>query len=106
MGINYQPPTVIPGSFVAKVPRAACMLSNTTSIAEAWNRLDQKFDLMYAKRAFVHWYVNANLYSSKVVFSGMSVKEWKRANLLRLGRTWLLWKRSNFYEPLSILRNA
>ena len=59
MGINYQPPTVIPGSFVAKVPRAACMLSNTTSIAEAWSRLDQKFDLMYAKRAFVHWYVNA-----------------------------------------------
>jgi len=33
------------------------MLSNTTAIAEAWARLDQKFDLMYAKRAFVHWYV-------------------------------------------------
>lgn len=33
------------------------MLSNTTAIAEAWARLDRKFDLMYAKRAFVHWYV-------------------------------------------------
>lgn len=33
------------------------MLSNTTSIAEAWARLDHKFDLMYAKRAFVHWFV-------------------------------------------------
>lgn len=33
------------------------MLSNTTAIAEAWARLDHKFDLMYAKRAFVHWYV-------------------------------------------------
>ena len=30
-------------------------LSNTTAIAEAWARLDHKFDLMYAKRAFVHW---------------------------------------------------
>lgn len=32
------------------------MLSNTTAIAEAWARLDHKFDLMYAKRAFVHWW--------------------------------------------------
>ena len=35
--------------------RCVCMLSNTTAIAEAWARLDHKFDLMYAKRAFVHW---------------------------------------------------
>lgn len=33
------------------------MLSNTTAIASAWARLDQKFDLLYSKRAFVHWYV-------------------------------------------------
>ena len=33
------------------------MLSNTTAIGEAWARLDHKFDLMYAKRAFVHWFV-------------------------------------------------
>ena len=37
------------------VCRCVCMLSNTTAIAEAWARLDHKFDLMYAKRAFVHW---------------------------------------------------
>lgn len=35
------------------------MLSNTTAIAEAWARLDHKFDLMYAKRAFVHWWESA-----------------------------------------------
>uniref|UniRef100_A0A3P9P331 Tubulin alpha chain n=1 Tax=Poecilia reticulata TaxID=8081 RepID=A0A3P9P331_POERE len=57
VGINYQPPTVVPGGDLAKVQRAVCMLSNTTAIAEAWARLDYKFDLMYAKRAFVHWYV-------------------------------------------------
>jgi tubulin alpha len=33
------------------------MLGNTTAIADAWSRLDRKFDLMYAKRAFVHWCV-------------------------------------------------
>ncbi|KIH59504.1 tubulin/FtsZ family protein [Ancylostoma duodenale] len=47
VGINYQPPTVVPGGDLAKVPRAVCMLSNTTAIAEAWARLDHKFDLMY-----------------------------------------------------------
>jgi len=28
---------------------------------EAWSRLDHKFDLMYAKRAFVHWYVGEGM---------------------------------------------
>merc|ERR1719231_914492 len=37
------------------------MLSNTTAIAEAWARIDHKFDLMYAKRAFVHWYVGEGM---------------------------------------------
>uniref|UniRef100_A0A8C6F344 Tubulin/FtsZ 2-layer sandwich domain-containing protein n=1 Tax=Monodon monoceros TaxID=40151 RepID=A0A8C6F344_MONMO len=62
VGINYQPPTVVPGGDLAKVQRAVCMLSNTTAIAEAWARLDHKFDLMYAKRAFVHWYVGEVLW--------------------------------------------
>jgi tubulin alpha len=33
------------------------MLSNTTAIAGAWANLDAKFDLLYSKRAFVHWFV-------------------------------------------------
>ncbi|ESO82085.1 hypothetical protein LOTGIDRAFT_198277 [Lottia gigantea] len=61
VGINYQPPTVVPGGDLAKVQRAVCMLSNTTAIAEAWSRLDHKFDIMYAKRAFVHWYVGEGM---------------------------------------------
>ncbi|XP_038077678.1 tubulin alpha chain-like [Patiria miniata] len=61
VGINNQPPTVVPGGDLAKVQRAVCMLSNTTAIAEAWARLDHKFDLMYAKRAFVHWYVGEGM---------------------------------------------
>jgi len=61
VGINYQPPTVVPNGDLAEVQRAVCMLSNTTAIAEAWARLDYKFDLMYAKRAFVHWYVGEGM---------------------------------------------
>ncbi len=37
------------------------MVSNTTAISEAWARLDHKFDLMYAKRCFVHWYVGEGM---------------------------------------------
>ncbi|KAJ3604367.1 hypothetical protein NHX12_029108 [Muraenolepis orangiensis] len=61
VGINHQPPTVVPGGDLARVQRAVCMLSNTTAIAEAWARLDHKFDLMYNKRAFVHWYVGEGM---------------------------------------------
>ena len=61
VGINYQPSTAVPGGDLAKVQRCVCMLSNTTAIAEAWAHLNHKFDLMYAKRAFVHWYVGEGM---------------------------------------------
>eukprot|EP00955_Chlamydomonas_euryale_P007599 80571-Chlamydomonas_euryale.AAC.1 len=60
-GINYQPPTVVPGGDLARVQRALCMVSNNTAIGEIFSRLDHKFDLMYAKRAFVHWYVGEGM---------------------------------------------
>jgi tubulin alpha len=60
-GINYQPPAVVPGGDLAKVPRAVCMISNCTSIGDVFSRLDHKFDLMYGKRAFVHWYVGEGM---------------------------------------------
>jgi tubulin alpha len=40
VGINEEPPKVVPGGDLAKVPRALCMLSNTTAI------VGKKFDKM------------------------------------------------------------
>eukprot|EP01024_Parvocaulis_polyphysoides_P065510 TRINITY_DN7647_c0_g2_i4.p1 TRINITY_DN7647_c0_g2~~TRINITY_DN7647_c0_g2_i4.p1 ORF type:complete len:454 (+),score=71.75 TRINITY_DN7647_c0_g2_i4:120-1481(+) len=60
-GINYQPPTVVPGGDLARVTRAVCMISNSTAIAEVFARINHKFDLMFAKRAFVHWYVGEGM---------------------------------------------
>ncbi|KAA0193870.1 Tubulin alpha chain, partial [Fasciolopsis buskii] len=57
VGMSSQAPTMVPGGDLAKVTRAVCMISNSTSIAEAWTRLNHKFDCLYAKRSFVHWYV-------------------------------------------------
>merc|ERR1711861_26672 len=52
---------VVPGGDLAKVQRALLMISNTTAIGEISGRLDHKFDLMYSKRAFVHWYVGEGM---------------------------------------------
>ena len=60
-GINSQPPMQIDGSEMGKVPRAVCMLSNNTAISDVFGRMNQKFDLMYAKRAFVHYYVSEGM---------------------------------------------
>merc|ERR1712096_95978 len=46
---------------LAKVQRALSMISNSTAIAEVFSRIDHKFDVMYAKRAFVHWYVSEGM---------------------------------------------
>uniref|UniRef100_A0A3B3ZQ26 Tubulin/FtsZ 2-layer sandwich domain-containing protein n=1 Tax=Periophthalmus magnuspinnatus TaxID=409849 RepID=A0A3B3ZQ26_9GOBI len=67
VGITHRPPTLVPGEDLAKVDRAVCMLSNSTVITEAWARLNRKFDLMFAKRAFVHWYLRLCLSHSLVL---------------------------------------
>jgi tubulin alpha len=48
-------------SELASVNRSVTMLSNSTAIAEAWSRLGHKFDLMYSKRVFIHWYVGEGM---------------------------------------------
>ncbi|ETN78534.1 tubulin/FtsZ family protein [Necator americanus] len=61
VGINYQRPNHVPGDDLGQLTRAVCMLSNTTAISDAWARLNYKFDVMYSKRAFVHWYVGEGM---------------------------------------------
>ncbi|KDQ29457.1 hypothetical protein PLEOSDRAFT_1076198 [Pleurotus ostreatus PC15] len=61
LGICNEPAATVPGGDLAKTARSLCMLSNTTAIAGAWARLDHKFDLLYSKRAFVHWYVGEGM---------------------------------------------
>ena len=67
VGINHQVPTVVPDGDLAKVQQAVCMLSNTTAIGDAWSRLNHKFDLMFRKRAFVHWYLGEGMEESEFI---------------------------------------
>eukprot|EP00173_Palmaria_palmata_P004449 Plantae.Rhodophyta-Palmaria_palmata.ctg610.p2 GENE.Plantae.Rhodophyta-Palmaria_palmata.ctg610~~Plantae.Rhodophyta-Palmaria_palmata.ctg610.p2 ORF type:complete len:274 (+),score=48.97 Plantae.Rhodophyta-Palmaria_palmata.ctg610:75-824(+) len=61
IGINSQSPTNIPGDDLAKVKRSLCSIANSTAIAEVFGRIDRKFDLMYSRRAFVHWFVGEGM---------------------------------------------
>lgn len=61
IGINFQPPTCVPGSGLSKVNFSLCAISNSTAIAEVWSRINYKFDLMFAKRAFTHWFVGEGM---------------------------------------------
>jgi len=60
-GINLQAPTVVPGGDLAATEKAMCLIANTTAVSEVFQRMDQKFDMMFAKRAFVHWYVGEGM---------------------------------------------
>ncbi|XP_064089629.1 tubulin alpha chain-like isoform X2 [Macrobrachium nipponense] len=61
IGINGGYPSVVPSGDLAKTNRAVCMLANTTALRESWAKINHKFDLMYTKRAFVHWYAGEGL---------------------------------------------
>ena len=41
--------------------RAVCMISNNSSFADIISRINHKFDIMYNKRAFVHWFIGEGL---------------------------------------------
>ena len=61
MGINYNPVPSIPGDFLWNSPRSVCTHSNSTAIRELFERMNKRFNDMYAKRAFVHWFVGEGM---------------------------------------------
>lgn len=61
IGINHQPPLIVPDSGLHLENAAVCSIANTTAIGEAWARINYKFDLMFSKRAYVHWYLGEGM---------------------------------------------
>ena len=54
--LNSEPPKFIKNGDLAKTMRGGCLISHTSAMAEVLSRIDHKFDLLYARRAFVNWF--------------------------------------------------
>lgn len=61
VGANHHAPPAIPNADMPSFHRTACMVANTTAIAGVFQTMVSKFDLMFEKRAFVHWYVGEGM---------------------------------------------
>ena len=66
MGITAPQPRVPRGSQLAATSQLCAAASNTTAVAQVFARVDRKFDLLYSKHAFVHWYTNAGMNESEL----------------------------------------
>lgn len=56
VSINQKAPLVVAGGEFGKVKKNCCVISNTTAMEQIISRLDTKFDQLYERRTFVHWY--------------------------------------------------
>ncbi|KAF6020313.1 hypothetical protein EB796_021380 [Bugula neritina] len=61
VGINWQSPVRVPGADIAYTQRAVTLLAASSAVGEAWSKINTKFDLLYSKKAFVHWYLEEGL---------------------------------------------
>lgn len=61
IGINSKSPTFVPCGDLLATVRGVSMLASNTAIKGAFSALNRKFDLMFAKRAFVHWYLGEGM---------------------------------------------
>uniref|UniRef100_A0A2C9GW72 Tubulin alpha chain n=1 Tax=Anopheles farauti TaxID=69004 RepID=A0A2C9GW72_9DIPT len=61
IGINSMAPTMVPSGDLAPVGRSVTMLASSTAVVDAWSQIDEKYDLMFRKRAFVHWYAGEGM---------------------------------------------
>ncbi|KAF0974231.1 hypothetical protein FDP41_006841 [Naegleria fowleri] len=61
IGVNSQKPTALEDSCLAQVDRSCAMISNNTAISQVFARMNDKFDLLFAKRAYVHHFVSEGM---------------------------------------------
>lgn len=79
VGINHQPPSVVPGSYFGKLQRALCMFANTSFVAHSFNHVNQKSEVLYSKRAFVHLFMGEGMEDSAFMEAFNNIDLLKRA---------------------------
>jgi tubulin alpha len=66
---------VIPGGELAKTSKTGCLIANNSGISSMFKRTNQKFDKIYAKRAFVHWFVGEGMEEGEFSECRMNLEE-------------------------------
>merc|ERR1712134_27945 len=62
IGLNEVPAALVENDITAKAKRNVCMIGNNVAVCRVFTeRINAKYDLMYAQRAFVHWYVGEGM---------------------------------------------
>jgi tubulin alpha len=64
IGICHEPPKVVPNGDFGNVNRALCKVAATSSFGQLLEMIGHRFDLLYAKNSFVHWYVREGMEKS------------------------------------------
>ncbi|CAH8460584.1 unnamed protein product [Dicrocoelium dendriticum] len=63
-----QPPVFMAhDSHIAPTDCSVTMLVNTSAIRSVWTTVSAKFDMMFSRRCFVHWFLNEGLEESEMV---------------------------------------
>merc|ERR1711962_1761237 len=62
IGLNEVPAEVVEGDITAAALKNVTMIGNNVAVSRVFTeRINAKYDLMYAQRAFVHWYVGEGM---------------------------------------------
>ena len=60
-GINSQIPIVVPEGELAKSIRNVSMIFNSNALERIFEKIDYKFDILYTRRSFVHWFLGEGM---------------------------------------------
>jgi len=62
IGLNNTPAALVEGDITALAKKNVTMIGNNVAVSRVFTeRINAKYDLMYAQRAFVHWYVGEGM---------------------------------------------
>merc|ERR1712038_1027369 len=62
IGLNGTPAAAVPNDIMASAKNNIVMIGNNVAVSRVFTeRITKKYDMMYAQRAFVHWYVGEGM---------------------------------------------
>lgn len=62
---SKSPPPFLPNGDWSFVPQGSLVLTNHTGVKQIFNKMAKNWDLLYSKRAFVHWFVGEAMESGE-----------------------------------------